>query len=186
MTMELSIENAKKAVSLDPSSADALSHLGWLYTRARQYEKGIATAERGMALDPNSSRAYSNLGLTLIFVGRCEEAITLYEKAIRLSPIPSPNILMCACEAYMNCGRYEEAISTAKKAIDLAPESFFAHLCLATSYALSGRIDEAQAEGAEVRRINPKYKIGRGKSLYKNPADKERSRGALRKAGIPE
>jgi adenylate cyclase len=92
---------------------------------------------------------------------------------------------MCACEAYRDCGRFEEAISLAKKAIDLAPDSFFAPQCLATSYALLGRIDEAQAEGAEVLRINPKYKIGR-RSLYKNPADKERSRGAMRKAGIPE
>jgi adenylate cyclase len=185
-TMGLSLENAKKAVSLDESSADALSALGWIYTMMRQHDKGIAAAERGLALDPNSSRAYSNLGLTLNSGGRCEEAIELFKKAIRLSPIPSANILFCACYAYRDCERYEEGISLAKKAIDLAPDSIFAHLCLASCYALSGRIDEARAEGAEVLRINPKYHMSRSGSGYKDPAYTERSRRAGRLAGIPE
>ena len=185
MTMELSIENSKKAIALDPSSADAQSYLGWLYTMMRQHEKGIAAGERGLALNPNSSRAYSNLGLSLVSAGRPDEAIKLYKKAIRLSPIPSANILFCQCFAYRDAGRYEEGIAAAKKAIQAEPDSLFAHMCLASSYVLLGRIDEAKAEAAEMLRINPKYKIGK-RSYYKNPADTERINEALRKAGLPE
>ena len=184
--MGLSLESAKKAISLDESSADALSNLGFIYALMRQHDKGIATAERGLALDPNSSRAYSNLGLTLLWGGRCEEAIELFDKAIRISPIPSANILFCACYAYRDCERYEEAISLAKKAIQVEPDSIFAHTCLASSYALSGRIDEAQAEAVEVLRINPKYRVSKGPGSYKNPEDRERARRSLRMAGIPE
>jgi len=187
-TLGLSLENAKKAVSLDPSSADALSHVGWVYTLMKQFDKGVETAERGLALDSNNSRAYTNLGLVLLIVGRCEDAIELLDKAIRISPIPSANILMTACQAYSNCGRYEEAISLGKKAIQLEPDSMFSHACLASSYALSGRLDEAKAEGAEVLRINPKFTLTayKKRGLYKDPADMDRYIEALRMAGIPE
>ena len=185
-TMALSIENAKKVVSLDPSSADALSLLGFLYTLIKQHDKGIETAERGMALDPNNSRAYTNLGLTLLHGGMCEEAIELLDKAIRISPIPSANILFSACFAYRNCERYEEAIALGKKAVQLEPDSIFAHSCLAGSYALSGRIDDAKAEAAEILRINPKHRLYKGKGIYRDPEDTERIRKGLRMAGIPE
>jgi len=188
MTYKLSIENAKKAISLDEFSADARSLLGVIYTLGRQFEKGIAEGERGLALNANSSRAYSNLGLSLTFAGKHEEAIKLYKKAIRLSPIPSANILFRQCWAYWGAGRYEAGISAAKKAIQLEPDSFYAHMCLASSYALLGRDDEAKAEASEMLRIKPDSSLTNDAvaSLYKNPADADRFFEALRKAGLPE
>ena len=141
-----------------------------------------------MALKPNSSRAYSNLGLSLTFAGKHEEAIKLYKKAIRLSPIPSANILFRQCWACWGAGRYEAGISAAKKAIQLEPDSFYAHMCLASSYALLGRDDEAKAEASEMLRIKPDSSLTNDAvaSLYKNPADADRFFEALRKAGLPK
>ena len=57
--------------------ADAHALLGWLFTMARQHEKGIAAAERGLELNPNSADAYLWMGYTLNFAGRCGEGGTI-------------------------------------------------------------------------------------------------------------
>jgi TolB-like protein/class 3 adenylate cyclase/Flp pilus assembly protein TadD len=186
MSLKLSIENAKKAISLDDSFADAQALLGWLYTMTRQHDKGIAAAERALALDPNSVHAYTCLGLTLNYAGRHEQAIEIYKKGIRISPIPSVNALFCLCVACRDCGRYEEGIAAAKKAVQLSPNSLYAHTCLASCYALSGRNAEAKAEAAEVLRVDPNISlVNLGRQLpYKDPAVLEMVIESLRKAGL--
>jgi tetratricopeptide (TPR) repeat protein len=185
-SLKMSLENVQKAISLDDSSAEAQAFLGWLYTIIRQHEKGIVAAKRASALNPNSSWAYQFLSLTLNYAGRHEEAIENYKKSIRLSPIPSADTLMCLCIACRDCGRYEEGISAAKRAIQLAPDSFGAHTCLASCYALLGREAEAKTVSAEVLRIDPNFSLTYlGKQLpYKDPADTKLVIESLRKAGL--
>ena len=187
-TMQESLDAALKAIELD-YSADTLSHLGFVYSRLKQFDKGIETAEQGLALNPNNSRALSNTALTLGYVGRCEDAISLYDKALRISPIPSVNILFCAAGAYRSCKQYDECIALAQKATKLGPDSFFSHRVLAECYALSGRIEEAKASAAEVLRINPKYTV---KEFFNEYPDTEIMREKVRRiikarilAGIP-
>jgi adenylate cyclase len=185
-SLKMSLENVQKAISLDDSSAEAQAFLGWLYTIIRQHEKGLVAAKRASALNPNSSWAYQFLSLTLNYAGRHEEAIENYKKSIRLSPIPSADTLMCLCIACRDCGRYEEGISAAKRAIQLAPDSFGAHTCLASCYALLGREAEAKTVSAEVLRIDPNFSLTYlGKQLpYKDPADTKLVIESLRKAGL--
>ena len=66
------------------------------------------------------------------------------------------------------------------------PDSLYARLELAAVYSLSGRDEEARAEGTEVLRMNPRFSLEElGKRLtHKNQEDKERYIGALRKAGL--
>ena len=186
MSLKLAIENARKAISLNESLADAHALLGWLYTMTRQHEKGIAEAERGLELNPNSADAYLWMGFTLNFAGMCEDAIKILKKSIRLSPLPRIDTLFGLCIACRDCGYYEEAISAAKEAIHREPDSLYAHTCLASCYALLDRNDEAQAEVDEILRIYPKYtlEIMGKKAPYKNPTDRDRLIGAMRKAGL--
>jgi adenylate cyclase len=152
----------------------------------RQYEKGIAAVDKALALNPNSADVYLWAGYVFTWVGKCEDAIKLLNKSIRLSPIPRIDTLFGLCIAYRDCERYEEGISPAKKAILREPDSLFAHTCLATCYALLGQNDEAQAAAAEVLRIDPKFSVENleKRSPYKNPEDRKRLVGALRKAGL--
>jgi len=184
--MQNSLNSALKSVELD-KSADTLSNLGWVYTRMGQHDKGIAIAESALGLNPNNSRTYSNLGLTLLMGGRCEDAIPMFENALRFSPIPSANILFHACTAFQNCGRYDEGITVGRKAVELEPDSFFAHLYLASCYARAGRDNEARESAAEVLRIRPDYRVSRrtGKS-YKYREDSDSFREALIRAGLPQ
>ena len=185
-SLKLSIENARKSISLDNSFAAAQALLGWLYTMTRQHEKGIAAAEYGLALNHNSPAAYTWLGLTLNYAGKHEEAIEIYKKAIRISPILSPNTLFCLCVAYRDFGRYEEGISAAKKAVHLEPDFLYAHTCLASCYALLDRDAEAKVESAEILRIDPKISLSNLKNQlpYKEPAKTKLVIDSLRKAGL--
>jgi len=185
-SLKLSIENARKAISLDNSFAAAQALLGWLYTMTRQHEKGIAAAEYGLGLNHNSPAAYIWLGLTLNYAGKHEEAIEIYKKAIRISPTPSTSPLFCLCVACRDCGRYEEGISAAKKAVHLEPDMLYAHTCLASCYALLDQDAEAKVESAEILRIDPKISLSKLKKQlpYKDSAKIKLVIDSLRKAGL--
>ena len=186
-SLKLSIENARKAISLDDTFAEAQALLGWLYTMIRQYEKGIAAAKRALTLSPNSAEAYFYLGLTLNYAGKHEEAISIYQKGLRLSPRPSASAFFCLCIACRDYGRYEEGILAAKKALHLEPDSIPARTCLASCYALLGQEAEAKAESVEVMKIDPNISLKSFEELpYKDSADNKLIIDSLRKAGLPE
>ncbi|MCK4820985.1 tetratricopeptide repeat protein, partial [bacterium] len=180
------IELEKKAITLDDFNAGAHGLLSVLYTMTSQYEKAIAEGELAIALDPNSADGHAFFAMTLMYSGRNEEAISLFEKAIRLNPFSPTWYYQQLGSAYRVAGQYEDAITVCKKALRSKPNNFFAHLTLATAYALCGREEEARAEAAAMLRINPKFSLERfAKTLpFKNQAEKEVVIDGLRKAGL--
>jgi adenylate cyclase len=178
------IELVQKAIEFDDGYA--YSVLGFLLSQIRQYDKAVAEAERGVDLNPNLADSHAWLGLTLILSGRYQEAILEFEKAIRLNPIPPSWYLHNLGLAYFRTGRYEEGIKECEKAVRQKPDSLYARLELAAVYSLSGRDEEARAEGTEVLRMNPKFSLEEleKRLKHKNQEDKERYIGALRKAGL--
>jgi adenylate cyclase len=66
------------------------------------------------------------------------------------------------------------------------PNFLPSHLMLAAVYSELGQAAEAQAEAAEVLRINPKFslEVHRQRAPIKDPAVLERHIAALRKAGL--
>jgi len=178
---------AQKAVALDDSLPNAHSLLGWIYLLKRQYDQAIAEAERAVALDPNHAEAYTWLAQILTYAGRPQEAIGVAEKAIRLDPRGPPHYLSILGLAHRLAGRYEEAIAAQKRALTRNPDFLSAHTQLAFLYSELGREEEAQAEVAEVLRINPNYSLEVYKQRvppFKDPAELERYFTALRKAGL--
>jgi TolB-like protein/Tfp pilus assembly protein PilF len=180
------IKLAQKSIALDDSYATAHAFLGYLYTLARQHDKGIAACERAVALDPNSATAHAHLGTNLYWADRPEDAIPLLKKAIRLNPIPPTWYLMSLSMAYRDTGRHEESISACRKALNREPKNVIVHLALAATYVLSGREEEARAEAAEILRIDPKFSLERLAKTrpHKNQANTKSFIDALRKAGL--
>jgi adenylate cyclase len=178
------IELVQKAIDFDDGYA--YSVFGFLLSQIRQYDKAVAEAERGVDLNPNLADSHAWLGLTLILSGRYQEAILEFEKAIRLNPIPPSWYLHNLGLAYFRTGRYEEGIRECEKAVRQKPDSLYARLELAAVYSLSGRDEEARAEGTEVLRMNPRFSLEEleKRLTHKNQEDKERYIGALRKAGL--
>jgi adenylate cyclase len=108
------------------------------------------------------------------------------KKAIRLNPRYPPTYLVQLSIAYRMAGRYEEALEPGKRAAALAPNTTIVHFNLAVIYSELGRMEEAQAEVAEMLRINPNFSVEFFRQLlpFKDPAMLERHLAALRRAGL--
>ena len=185
-SMERALELAQKIISLDENNGDGYGLLAYIYRQKKQYEKAIAAAEKHIDLEPNSNYAYSTLAVVLYTVGRGEEAVALAKKAIRLDPKPPWYYFYWLGNAHWATSQYEEAVMAYKKALDRSPNKWFARVPLAASYSLLGRIEEAQAEAAEVIRLNPKFSVDSWtkKIPFRDKIYTERYVNALRKAGL--
>ena len=153
----------------------------------KEYDKAIAEAEKAVSLDPFSAYAYHVLGSVLCFAGRSEEAISFLNKSLRLSPIPiETTTVNFLALSYRQLGQYEEAVATYKKVLQIyGPDHVFAHLGLASAYALMGREKEAHAEAAEVLRIDPTYSAESFRRFpFKNQKVVDDYVSGLRKAGL--
>jgi tetratricopeptide (TPR) repeat protein len=91
---------------------------------------------------------------SLFLANRWKEAIPVFQKAIRLNPIAASFAFISLGLAYRLMGQIDESVSTYKQAILRSPDNIFARIGLASSYIAMGREKEAQAEAAEVLRIN--------------------------------
>ena len=82
---------------------------------------------------------------------------------------------------------YEQAIAVQKRVLSRNPNQLVAHLELAVIYNELGREEEACAEVAEARKLNPQYSLEnvRERHPYKDQAALEEILNGLRKAGLP-
>jgi adenylate cyclase len=154
-------ELARKAISLEDSSAAAHSALGKTYAMAKQYDKAIAACEQSVSLDPNSSLNFMWLGLVLNWTGRAEEGVRYLEHAIRLNPFAPSVFFNNLAVAYRDSGQYEKAIEECKKALQREPNNQFPYIHMAISHLRLGREEEARAAAADLLRINPKFSLER-------------------------
>jgi len=178
-------ELARKAISLDNSSAYAHSTLGKTYAMAKEYDKAIAACEQAVSLDPNSSVNFMWLGLVLTWAGRAEEGIRYLEHAVRLNPFAPSIFFNNLAVAYRDAGQYEKAIEECKKALQREPNSQFPYIHMAISYLRLGREEEARAAAADLLRINPKFSLERyAQTLPFTKPVADRIVEDLRKAGL--
>jgi TolB-like protein len=177
---------AQRAVVLNDSLPVAHTVLGLVHLFQKQHEQAIAEGKRAITLDPNYAEGYLRLGTIFSLAGRPEEAIGLVEKALRLNPHDPVFYVFNLGLAYRLTYRHEEAIAAFKRVLSRNPDYWSAHTELLVAYSESGQQAEAQAEAAEILRINPNFSLEvLGQRLpFKDQAELERLLAALRKAGL--
>lgn len=136
----------RKALLIDPNLA--LAHfVNGLILRARgEHHLALEAFDRTIDLNPNFALAYAQKADELIVIGRPGEAQALVEQAIKLSP-RDPSLGVCywfVGRADFYLGRYDQAIPWLRKSVELRPNVWYNRLYLASAYALTGDIDEAQ------------------------------------------
>jgi adenylate cyclase len=142
--------------------------------------------ERAVALAPNDAGSSAALAEVLSRVGRTEEALEDTAQALRLKPEAADIHLGSVGTAYAVAGHYEEARAALQHYLSRYPNMLHIHLMLAVVYSELGQTAEAQAEVAEVLRLNPHFSLAVHKQRMpiKDPAVLERHIAALRKAGL--
>jgi tetratricopeptide (TPR) repeat protein len=139
-----------------------------------------------LAVNPNDVALYTPRIAAENSLGRFEQAKADAERAMRLSP-HDINFGIWHVEvgdAEIKLGHFDAAIDAYRMALDLGwRQAFFVHANLAAAYALVGKMDEAKAELAEARRLNPAITV---KWMKEHTPDLPAVSDGLRKTGLPE
>jgi adenylate cyclase len=185
-TLEPAMATAQRALAL--SDSWHLNHmgLGYIYLYQQQYDQALAEMERAIAIAPTEAWSYAALAEVLSRIGRTEDALEAAAQALRLKSFIADEHLAGIGSVYAVAGRYEEAVAPLKQYLSRYPNILPAHLTLAVIYSELGQAAEAQAEVAEVLRLNPKFslEVHKQRVPIKDPIMLEQHITALRKAGL--
>jgi TolB-like protein len=182
---------ARRAAELGKDDAVALYLAGHAIARVvGDLDAGAALIDRALALNPNLSVGWYVSGWVRIFLGQPDVAIEHLTRAIRLSPL-DPLIFRvhaAIAHAHFFAGRYDDASASAEKAVHARPNYLTAVRGAAASYALAGRLDQAQNLVMRMRELNSALRISNLKDLFplRRPEDFTKWVDGLRKAGLPE
>ena len=179
-------EAARTALAMDDRSSDAHLLTGIIFLLRKGYEKAIIAAKQAIILNPNNADAYDFMGYSLYVSDRPEDGIEFLKKAIRLNPIPPAMYLNHLGHAYRAAKQYNKAIEAYLVCIKQNPDSYFAHIGLATTYGLLGNQKEAYAAGSNILKLYPEFSIEEflKDSWLKNQDEINNYKIGLQKAGL--
>ena len=128
---DLGKRHAKRAVLLDPGSADARVQLA---IALMQHDWDWAAAgrqlERALELDPRSAKAHHVSASRSAIVGDLQAALDHMDSALRLDPVSTLLRADYGWFLYF-AGHHDEAIAHCRAALDLDPKHIASHLCIA-------------------------------------------------------
>ncbi len=175
---------ARKALELDGSNAEAHALLADIYLNRTQFDLARAEADQAIALNPNDATSHASRGGLLVFAGDAEEAIKSFEVAMRLSPSLNIVRLYPVGWAYYLGQRFEDAARVMEGAVHQNPDDYFAHACLAASYAQLGRTEDAARAAKATLHAWPFFHVDTFTSQFNREADRAAIAEGLRKAGL--
>jgi len=156
-----------RADELNPNLAMNHYHYAWYHALFGRLDEAIVEHKRAQELDPLTPLHTAWLGGLYWIGGDYEKAIEECQKAFELDP-DNWGALHVLGHVLAETGMYEEAIAAHQKAGDLAS--------LGRTYALAGRLDEAQKILAELdeKETTPGVAFGLAK-LYTALGDKDQA-----------
>jgi tetratricopeptide (TPR) repeat protein len=188
--LPLARQHAIRAICLDDRYQWGHIALGYCAMMERRTEESVTALRRAVSLNPNSAAAHSHLSRTLAFAGRDRQAIEHGEIAIRLSPLdPEMALFLGAIAvAHYTARRFAEAVDRSLEAQQLRPGFQGSRRLLCASLAQTGRLQEARALLATVRREQPQLSMAwiRANVPYQTSELMERFLEGMQKAGLTD
>ena len=150
---------ARKAIELEPSSAEAHATLGVTLQFLDEFTESVAEAEKAIQLNPNSAEAYFALGFDNGTMGRIDESLAFFRKALELDPL-SVQKARNLCIVLSIAGRTEEARTILAKMQHLYPDIPAVYLALAESYLIEKDFGKTQEMLDRGLALNPREPLG--------------------------
>jgi adenylate cyclase len=178
---------ARRAVALDPASAEGGACLSASLRWRGDLEGARAEAERALTLSPNLALAHGESGAALIFSGQPKEGIEAAETALRLdprNPMRAFDLLLIVIGQYF-CRDYQATVEAARHAIRAYPDFAFSYRWLAAALGQLGRAEEAKEALEKAVASAPATfdKYVRNRVPWHRPEDHAHMLDGLRKAG---
>jgi len=136
---------ARKALEIDPESAEAHASLGLAMSHRWDWTGAEAEFRRALELDPQYANAHHWYGDYLSMKGRHDEAIAEAKRALELDPL---NLMVSTWVGlrYYLARDYSHAIEQNRNTAELDPNFAAGHLLLGEEYAQAGFRSEAVDE----------------------------------------
>jgi len=181
-------ELATRAIALDPRYPMARFALGAVCMWTHRSQRAIAEFQEAIKLNPSFAAAHVLLGQMYLYGGRPQETITLAEKGIRLSP-SDPRLfiwLPALAGAHYQLGGYAQAAEIGRRSWSLNRNWPAGLTYIVAGFAQLGRIEEAQAALADLKRLDPNLSFAQAtlQRLYADEAAVDHILSGLRKAGF--
>ena len=145
---------AKRAIALDPASAEAHTSLGFvLFLYERSWVEAESEFRRAIALNPNYPTAHQFYSDYLKAMGRLEEAQVEVRRALELDPL-SLGINTALGHVLYLSREYDAAIEQYQRALRLDPNFAQAHLWFGRPYLEKRRFPDAIREVEQAVRLS--------------------------------
>jgi TolB-like protein/DNA-binding winged helix-turn-helix (wHTH) protein len=136
---------ARKAVEIDPQSAEAHASLGLVLSHRWDWAGAEAEFRHALELDPQYSNAHHWYGDYLSIKGRHDEALAEAKRALELDPLNLMISTWVGLRYYM-AHNYSAAIEQNRNSVDLDSNFAAAHLLLGEDYVQAGLPSEGIKE----------------------------------------
>jgi len=122
-----------------------------------KYERGhlleaLRHFRRAMELEPNDTDSLVMMLFTLVGAGQDDEAQALAPRLVQSDPL-SATTWMAAGGPLWFVGRADQGIPIMQRGLEIDPDNFIAHWCTGYACAVAGRLDDAKAHAAALRRL---------------------------------
>jgi len=108
----------RRAIELNPNSANAHHWFGEYLTNMGQFEEGLRETRKAEEIDPLSRLINTTIGWQLYLAGRNEEAIEQLRKVLDIDPKFAPARRLLE-GVYAAMGKYKEAVAEREKMLSL-------------------------------------------------------------------
>jgi adenylate cyclase len=190
-TLDVALDQARRAVALDPSDAEAHADLSYALMTAGDRYGALEEGRRAVDLNPSLVRAVAVHAYNRHMAGHPpEESIDLMQRAMRLSPHDPLEWLFydVLAGAYLNAGRFAEGMEAGRRLIVLSPTYYWGYVWSAMNAAGLGRIEEAHDLIREARQVKPhlSFELARKCLGAMAPDVERRFANALHQAGLQQ
>jgi len=142
--MGVALEEAKRAVQVDPTLADAYGLLGLIYMDLDDRRAAEENFRRALQLDGNNPDLNNNYGWFLCQTGREREAIGYFQRALRDPLYATPaRASLSAGACLMRIKDYQEAEPFLRRSFELDAGNPTAKYELTRVYLATGQTDKA-------------------------------------------
>lgn len=181
----LALENARKAISIDPEDSAAHAVHGFLLIYEHRWEEADAALQQALALNPHDPEAWISLAELRMFEGKTSEAVECANRALERNPRPLGSVYWILGEAQFADGDLESAVVTLRREETYSSPS---RRHLAAALALLGRHEEAAAEARLFMADNPHFRISEwvAAMAFRDLAMQQKFVNAYRLAGLPD
>jgi tetratricopeptide (TPR) repeat protein len=134
----------KRALELNPNSAEAHLFYAHLLSNSRRHEDALAEIKRAREIEPYSPSINALEGQFLLHAGKPDAALARLRETFELAPnFWFPHVF--ASSAYIEKGMFAEAIAEARRATELSGAQTVSLTLEGYALAKSGKRDEARA-----------------------------------------